>query len=80
MTLSYSETVTAGLFNKQGMEEWVDYLSKLSRFQSRQKELIVTLSRKRKGASLSELARMVLPILKQEMLCEGLPDYVVNGY
>lgn len=77
---NYANTVTAAMTSKLGMEEWLAYLSKLNKFQSRQKELMKDVFKKHKGLSNSEIAKKVLPVLQYEGLCEGLPDYVVNGY
>jgi hypothetical protein len=77
---NYADMVAAAMQGKQGMEEWADYLTKLSKFQERQKELMKDVFSKHKGLSNAEIAAKVLPILKREGLCDGLPEYVVNGY
>lgn len=77
---TYSNTVAAGLKTKLGMDEWMQYLTKLNKFQSRQKELMKDVFKKHKGLSNSEIAKKVITILQYEGLCEGLPEYVVNGY
>jgi hypothetical protein len=78
--MSYTNMVVAGMKNKLGMDEWLAYLSKLNKFQSRQKELMKDVFKKHKGLSRAEIAKKVLPVLRYEGLCEGLPEYVVNGY
>ena len=78
--MSYSDMVAAAMTSDKAAKEWFDYLSKLNSFQTRQIELMHDLGKKRKGMSGYELAKAVLPILRTERLCEGLPGYVVNGY
>lgn len=78
--INYADMVSAAMKSQKDAEIWYEYLAKLSKFRTRQKELMKDLGKKRKGMSNHELAKAVLPILRQEGLCDGLPDYAVNGY